>query len=147
MMRMSELFGTFFYVGKFPRLPGTMGSAAAVLLVCLLRSLGASVITELYCIVILLLAGVICANQMIKASNHEDPQQFVLDEVLGIFVTFLMVPIDLMHAILGFALFRLFDIWKPFPIRRLEKLPGGWGVMMDDVVAGAFANVLLRLIL
>ena len=71
----------------------------------------------------------------------------VIDEVAGMLVTLLAVPVGFAGALIGFFAFRLFDIVKPFPAREAERLPGGWGVMADDLVAGVYAQVLLRLVL
>jgi phosphatidylglycerophosphatase A len=74
----------------------------------------------------------------------EDPGLVVVDEVAGMWVTLLFVPFTPLTAALGFLAFRLMDIVKPFPARRLEDLPGGWGIMADDLMAGVYANVLVR---
>ena len=76
-----------------------------------------------------------------------DPQEVVIDEVVGMAVTLALVPLDLKTIGLGFLLFRIFDVAKPFPVRRFEKLPGGWGIVMDDVMAGIYANLCLRVVL
>ncbi len=76
-----------------------------------------------------------------------DPQEVVIDEVVGMAVTLALVPLDLKTIGLGFLLFRIFDVAKPFPVRRFEKLPGGWGIVMDDVMAGIYANLCLRIVL
>lgn len=76
-----------------------------------------------------------------------DPQEVVIDEVVGMAVTLAFVPLDLKTIGLGFLLFRIFDVAKPFPVRRFEKLPGGWGIVMDDVMAGIYANLCLRVVL
>ncbi|PYV12225.1 MAG: hypothetical protein DMG07_17560 [Acidobacteria bacterium] len=76
----------------------------------------------------------------------KDPSVVVADEVAGQLLAFLFVPIGLVNLVLGTLLFRLFDIWKPFPIRRLERLPGGVGIMADDLLAGIYANLVLQLV-
>ena len=80
-------------------------------------------------------------------SGKVDPQEVVIDEVMGMAVTLAFLPLSLKTIGSGFLLFRIFDIAKPFPARRSEKLPGGWGIVMDDVIAGIYANVGLRIIL
>lgn len=80
-------------------------------------------------------------------SGKVDPREVVIDEVMGMVVTLAFLPLNPKTIGIGFLLFRIFDIIKPFPVRRSEKLPGGWGIVMDDVIAGIYANVGLRLIL
>ena len=75
-----------------------------------------------------------------------DPGRVVIDEVVGMLVTVLVIPLTLETVWVGFLLFRVFDIVKPWPVRRVERLPGGWGVMMDDVLAGVYAAVCLRIL-
>lgn len=79
--------------------------------------------------------------------HHPDPSEVVIDEVVGMMVTLAYLPWSFISIGLGFLLFRVFDIIKPPPARQLERLPGGWGIVMDDVVAGIYANLALRLIL
>jgi phosphatidylglycerophosphatase A len=94
--------------------------------------------------------GVYASSPTAKWANSKDPQFVVIDEVSGQLIAyhiFLNLMLNWKAWLLGFLLFRLFDIWKPFPIRRLEKLPGGWGIMADDWMAGIYAAILLRLAL
>ena len=87
------------------------------------------------------------AEAVAKAENQHDPAHVVIDEVMGVAVSLAFVPWTLYTIAAGFVLFRVFDITKPFPARRSEKLPGGWGIVMDDVVAGIYANIVLRFLL
>ncbi len=88
------------------------------------------------------------AGEAEKLLNTKDPGCIVIDEIAGMMVTFLGLPFDMVTALAGFLLFRVFDILKPFPIRLLERrLPGGLGVVMDDVAAGVCANVVLRILI
>jgi len=94
--------------------------------------------------------GVLASELVAKWASAKDPQYVVIDEVSGQLVTYHVLLISALNWkawLFGFLLFRLFDIWKPFPIRRLEKLPGGWGIMADDWMAGIYAAILLRLAL
>ena len=70
----------------------------------------------------------------------------VIDEVVGVWISLFWLPLTWQHLLIGFCLFRLFDIWKPLGIRQLEKIPNGWGVMLDDVAAGIYANICLQII-
>jgi phosphatidylglycerophosphatase A len=95
----------------------------------------------------LLLLGAPAATTAARLQGEEDPRNVVIDEVAGQLATFALVaPATLGLAAAGFVLFRGFDIAKPFPIRRLERLPGGWGIMADDVLAGLYAAVVLWLV-
>lgn len=129
-------------VGLLPGMPGTWGSILGVLLVFLT---GWNV--TLY---VALTAGLVFAGELafrgLTDKSDEDPQFIVIDEVIGIFVTFLLIPISWPSVVFGFILFRLFDVWKPFPVRHLERIPGYWGIVVDDVGAGIYAWIILFLI-
>jgi phosphatidylglycerophosphatase A len=135
---------TFFGAGLGKPGPGTYGSVAAVLLWgafawfahpaphLLLAALLAG-------IALALLFGVPAATIAARQSGRHDPGFVVIDEVAGQWITLLFSPPDWPHALLALLLFRLFDIVKPFPVRRLERLPEGWGIVFDDVAAGLYA--------
>ncbi len=95
--------------------------------------------------------GVIVATRAARYAQIEDPQWVVIDEVSGQLITyylfFWVLPLNWKSWLLGFILFRIFDIWKPFPARQLERLPGGWGIMADDWMAGIYAAIVLRVAL
>lgn len=95
--------------------------------------------------VLFFITGVIAANK-VERSWGKDNKRVVIDEVMGMTVSLLFLPINLATLTLGLLLFRFFDICKPLYIRRMEDLKGGWGVMMDDLLAGVYANLLLRAI-
>jgi phosphatidylglycerophosphatase A len=133
---------TFFGIGKIPGAPGTWASIAAV--PCFYPLLGkplqlAAVLVGVYFL------GVYTSTQMEKEVGEKDPSSAVIDEVLGMGVAMVAIPRQWPFVVMAFVLFRLFDIWKPFPLRRLEKLPGGWGIMTDDLVAGIYANIWIQI--
>jgi phosphatidylglycerophosphatase A len=142
-------------VGYFPFAPGTAGSAVGVALVAVLgkTSFERHWLAGSLALLAggLLALGVWAAGKAEKYFGRIDPGQVVIDEVVGQTITFLAQPrVSWKWLLAGFILFRLFDIVKPFPARRAERLPGGWGIMVDDVVAGAYGLVglgLLRLVL
>ncbi len=91
------------------------------------------------------IVGVYTSGVTEKELKLKDPSIVVIDEVLGVGVALLWVPKDLPFLIMGVVLFRIFDIWKPYPLRNLERLPGGWGIMLDDLGAGIYAWIWLQI--
>jgi phosphatidylglycerophosphatase A len=142
------ILGTAGGLGYSPVAPGTVGSAAAVLLFVLSRDLQAAN-PYLFGIVIVavFLAGTAAARIVASAENNEDPKIVVVDEVVGQWIALFGLALSWKGLLAAFLLFRLMDIWKPFPIRRLEPIGGGWGIMLDDVLAGIYAWAVLRLLL
>lgn len=136
-------FGT----GWLPVAPGTWGAAAAALLVWPLTFLTPSAFSLELTVLILAFTwiGAIGSN-MVADEWGEDPGQTVIDEMVGMWIAVLGLPVDWRYWLAAFLLFRLFDIFKPAGIRRLERIEGGWGVMLDDVMAGAYSNLLLRIV-
>ena len=134
------------YVGKIPIAPGTFGSLAGLLICVVLSDI--CLISAILVTIAVIGFSIWIAGEAEKLIEQEDPGCIVIDEIAGMMVTLLGLPLDLFNATAGFALFRLLDILKPFPIRLLEKrLPGGAGVVADDIIAGIFANILLRIII
>lgn len=140
--RINIIISSFFYLGYSPIAPGTAGTLGAIPLFYLM----VSYLTELqYSIVLLLITAVAIAVsfEAEKIYNREDPGEVVIDEVVGFIITMAFIAPTIINVVLGFFLFRAFDIIKPFPCRRLESLRGGYGIVMDDVAAGVWANVVL----
>ncbi len=137
-----KFFLSAFGLGFLPWTPGTWGSLGGLVLVYFISSVP---VVDLIVFFILLLVTVTFLTRYFKMmqEKEKDPQFVVMDEVLGILVTFLSLPITWITALIGFVLFRFFDIVKPFGIRRLEKIEGAWGVILDDLVAGLFAHIIL----
>ena len=135
---------TFGYVGYFPVAPGTAGSLAALLLYALVRWLGTPAV-ELVAIVAVLAIGIWAANGTERALNRKDPGPVVIDEVLGMLLTLAFMPLSWWGIAVGFLLFRILDVVKPFPAGRLEHLPGGLGIMADDAMAGVYGQLLMRM--
>ena len=143
MGRFAVFVCSFGYVGFFPIAPGTAGSAAGVALYALLHYLGVTQF-ELPLAVAMFALGVWLGAAAEKELGSIDPGPVVLDEVMGMLVTLSYVQLNWVGVALGFVLFRALDVWKPFPAERLERLPGGLGMMADDAMAGIYANVLLQ---
>lgn len=136
---------TWFGLGYFPWGPGTVGSLAALGIAIGIHSqLGGTSQFLLASTLMLLAPSTWAANRAAIASGREDPGLVVVDEVLGQWVTLLgATAYNPVSFIAAFVLFRVFDMWKPGPIRRLEKLPGGYGIMADDLAAGAVGALIL----
>jgi len=96
-------------------------------------------------IILTTIIGAIVTNQLEKEWG-EDPSKVVIDEIIGVWITLLFVPLTWQNILIGFVLFRVFDIWKPLGIRSLEAIKNGWGVMLDDVLAGIYANIILQIL-
>jgi phosphatidylglycerophosphatase A len=139
------LLATGFGVGTSPIAPGTLGTLVAILIYYFLSEISPP-LYEITLIGFFFLSVWVSENAE-RFFRKKDDQRIVIDEIIGFLTTMLWVPKTIRFVIIGFFLFRFFDILKPFPIRRLEKgFKGGFGVVLDDVVAGVYANIVLRLI-
>jgi phosphatidylglycerophosphatase A len=146
----ATLIATFFGIGRLHPGPGTWGSAATVLLwAALAYELPTALRTPVACALALLvtLIGIPAATRVARASASKDPQFVVIDEGAGQLIALIAVPLAWKTFLAGFILFRAFDIIKPPPVRQLEKLPEGTGIVLDDVAAGILALVLMHLLL
>jgi phosphatidylglycerophosphatase A len=146
----ASLLATFFGVGRLRPGPGTWGSAITVLLWAVLAyglipSLRTPVAIALA--VLVTLVGIPAATRVVRASGLKDPQFVVIDEVAGQLVTLIAVPLSWKTFLAGFILFRGFDIVKPPPVRQLERLPEGTGIVLDDVAAGLYSLIVMHLLL
>jgi len=146
-MRPLALFiSTFAYVGYAPVAPGTFGSAAGLAVFLLVRSTG-SVAVELAAIAILFALGIWSGTVAEHHFGGVDPGPVVLDEVVGMLITLCLLPVNAVGAVVGFVVFRVLDVIKPFPSARFERLPGGLGVMADDGMAAIYGNIVMRLLM
>jgi phosphatidylglycerophosphatase A len=141
-----RMFATLFGVGFFPQAPGTVSSAVAVLGYALLLHKLSWPFYLLFLAVLFFLGGMVSGRYAAEL-GQADPQRIVIDEAFGQFLTLSLVPARWLPLLASFLLFRFFDIIKPGPIRRLEKLRGGWGIMADDAGAGLAAGLLTQLLL
>jgi phosphatidylglycerophosphatase A len=146
VIRLAVFLATAGYSGYFPIAPGTVGSAVG-LLVYLLVWWTASPVVETALILGLFAAGVWAGTVAERYFGGIDPGPVVLDEVVGMLITLAFIPVGVSGAIAGFVLFRVFDVIKPFPAGRLERLHGGFGVMADDAMAAIYANLSLRVLI
>jgi phosphatidylglycerophosphatase A len=131
-------------LGLVPKAPGTAGSLLGPLLVWSWQSLDRPRHEAVFATIVALLCGVFAAHRTARRLQLLDPGCVVIDEILAFPIVFLMTPVTWTTAIIGFVWFRVFDIVKPWPIRKLEQLPGGWGIMADDQMAGVFAALALH---
>lgn len=145
MMRskLAHVLATWFGCGLSPIAPGTVGTLGALPLWWLLR--GGGPFAVLGAAAVITAIGIWSSGVVASVSRVKDPQRVVIDEVAGVLVALGASPFDVRSAVAAVALFRLFDIIKPFPARRAERLPGGWGIVMDDVVAGIQSAIVVRL--
>ncbi|MFH1395422.1 MAG: phosphatidylglycerophosphatase A [Candidatus Omnitrophota bacterium] len=139
-----DLISTVFGLGYVPGAPGTLGSLAGLILCIVLHPFAGLYITTF---IILFILGVISAAIMEKKSRQKDPPFIIIDEFVNIFPVFLFVPITFFSVIMGFILYRFFYITKIYPIKKLEKIKNGWGIMLDDLLSAVYANIALHLIL
>ncbi len=147
---MRKLVLSFFGAGYVPKAPGTAGSAAALAAYMAMRAALDEPWLAVACGAAVLVAGAVTvglSGRVVEEIGESDPQFIVTDEVAGMFLAVLWMPgyPAWLVAAAGFGWFRLLDILKPLGIRRLEKLGGGWGILADDLAAGALANLLVRL--
>ena len=144
------LVATFFGAGRMRPGPGTWGSAAAVVLWAALAyklPVPARTPVAIALAIFVTLIGIPAATKVARASATKDPQFVVIDEVAGQLVALVAVPLAWKTFLAGFILFRAFDIVKPPPVRQLERLPEGTGIVLDDVAAGLYALAVMRLLL
>lgn len=145
MSRVAMLLATAGYVGFFPFAPGTAGSAVGLVIYALIRAAHNPTI-EIAALVVTLVVGVWSAD-VVERTLGKDPGPVVIDEVLGMLVTLLWLNVTISGALVGFFFFRVLDVMKPYPANRLEHLHGGPGIMLDDLMAGIYANLALRLLI
>ncbi|MEJ2134079.1 MAG: phosphatidylglycerophosphatase A [Desulfofustis sp.] len=145
MDKLIVALATGLYSGKIPFAPGTWGSAFALIPWYFCR--GLSLANYLIVMAVLFVVGFLTAGSAEKILDRPDPGAIVIDEIMGMFVTLTLAPNHPVAWLLGFILFRIFDVLKPFPVSWLDThLHGGIGIMMDDVMAGIYALVCLQLI-
>ena len=141
--RLGVFVATCGYVGYAPVAPGTFGSAAGLAVFAAVRASGSAVV-EVAAIVVLFAVGIWSAAVAERCFARVDPGPVVMDEVVGMLITLALLPVTFTGAIVGFFIFRVFDVIKPWPSGRFEKLPSGLGVMADDGMAAIYGNLVMR---
>jgi phosphatidylglycerophosphatase A len=146
MRRLGLFVATCGYIGYAPIAPGTFGSAAGLAVFYGLRLFGSTSV-ELGAIVVLFALGIWSGTEAEHHFGGVDPGPVVLDEVVGMLVTLALLPVNVVGAIVGFVVFRVLDVVKPWPSAQMEHLPGGLGVMADDGMAALYGNAIMRVLI
>jgi len=141
--KFSEIICTVLYIGKSPIAPGTFGSLAALLCWFVIKP---SISDPLFLLISggIFFLGIACSEIIVRTDNLKDPQFIVIDEWVGMWIGLYLVEHDFFWGLAAFFCFRIFDIFKPGPIGEMDKMEGGIGVMMDDVVAGIITCLLMQ---
>jgi phosphatidylglycerophosphatase A len=140
--KLATCIATAGYVGLIPVVPGTFGSAAGLLVYAAVRYSPSPALEAV--VILLTLAAGMWAADVVERDLGKDPAVVVIDEVVGMLITVAFIDVSLLGGVMGFLLFRVLDVVKPFPAGRLEHLRGGPGIMLDDVFAGIYSNLALR---
>ena len=144
--RIGVFIATFAYVGYAPVAPGTFGSAAGLAVYYLVRRAGGAPFLELAVIAAVFLVGIWSGTEAEHFFGGTDPGPVVIDEVMGMLITLALVPVTVTGAVVGFLVFRVLDVIKPWPAARFEALPGGLGVMADDAMAAVYGNLIMQVL-
>ncbi len=144
LKRLSKSIATLGPIGYLPKAPGTWGSMTGALIWYLAAEFFSGFYKyQIVCVVASALIGIIVSN-IVSKSGSKDPKEVVIDELTGMWIALLWLPHSIKLTIIALILFRIFDIAKPFGIRRLEKVKGGWGIMLDDIAAGIVSALILH---
>lgn len=141
---LEKLIGSGLYTGYLPKAPGTWGSLAAMLLFLIPGFENPSLM--IFLISLSILIGVPIAVKF-ESVYGEDPGQYTFDEFIGMWITLLFIPKKIWFILLAFLIWRAMDIFKPFPIRKLESVKNGWGVILDDVLAGIYSFMIIQILI
>jgi len=144
MRKRVKFITSFFYLGHSPFMPGTVGSLGGLAVYFLVRN---NEILYAFSILFLFFLGVLFAGEAEKIYKRKDSGQIVIDEACGMLISLFFVPYSIFAVILGFLLFRIADILKPWPARKMERLTGSLGIMFDDIVAALYTNFILQVII
>jgi len=143
MQKLQKFLATGAYSGYFPVAPGTFGSLVILTAYWLAPSVSPLLLAAF--IILFFLIG-LWSSTPVEEALGKDPPVVVIDEMTGMLIALWWIPKTLLLVALAFFLFRFFDVIKPFPARRSQNLPGGWGIMMDDVWAGLYANLIVQVV-
>lgn len=141
---LSKIIATVFFIGYFPVAPGTMASAFVITFLLIFKPDNMILLAIL---IVALFVGIVSSEILAKHYKVKDPNWIVIDEFVGCLTAVIFLPIDWKILLAGFVIFRFFDIIKPPPIRQAERIGGGLGIMIDDLLAGFISNLLIRIFL
>lgn len=142
--KIAYLLSTGFYVGKLPIAPGTFGTLVAIPLILVYWDKG--ILAQISISLAVFFVGIWASTVVSQNFSNDDPDFVVIDEIAGLMVSMIGIKPTWEYILIAFILFRIFDILKPFPIKRFEKLEAGLGIMADDVVAGIYVLILMHII-
>lgn len=141
---LARIIATFGFIGHFPVAPGTMASVAGVALAFMLRNDPVFFVVVMIGVTVL---GLLSAGVVEKAEGKKDPGCVVIDEVAGMMLSLFLLPLSWPVMVVGFFLFRAFDMFKIYPANKLEDMGGSFGIMADDIAAGIYTNIILQIAL
>jgi len=136
-----KMLSTWFYVGNLPVAPGTAASAVGVVMAMICSS---NVFFYVCVTLIVTILGFMVSGRMEEILDQKDPGCIVIDEVAGVMIAFFLLPLTPVVIVTAFFLFRAFDMFKIYPVNKFEQLKGSTGVMMDDVIAGLYTNIVMQ---
>ena len=143
MRRLVKITTSFFYLGHSPLMPGTLGSLAGLLIYFVVKE---KLPVYAFSILFLFALGIMFSSEAERIYKRKDAQMIVIDEACGMMLSMFLVPYNVWIMLLGFVLFRTFDILKPPPARAIEKFSGAFGVMFDDIIAAIYTNFILQIV-
>ncbi|WP_022846613.1 MULTISPECIES: phosphatidylglycerophosphatase A family protein [unclassified Desulfurobacterium] len=144
MKKFWEFIATGFYSGKLPKMPGTWGSITAAILLYFFWP--ENIVYQVVIIAVTFVLSTISSQSLSEQLGDNDPDSVVIDEIIGMEIAMLGIKTTLPAVVAALVIFRIIDIMKPPPIKLFEKLPGGFGITVDDMFAGLYSNILLRLL-
>lgn len=142
--KIAEFLATGFYVGKIPVAPGTIGTLVAIPIMFIYWDKG--ILPQIFITLSIFFIG-LWASTVVVGEKKEDPDYVVIDEIAGYMVSMIGVPFNPLYLAIAFVLFRLYDIFKPPPIKKFEELPSGLGIMADDIMAGLYVLVIMQILI
>ncbi len=142
--KLAKMVATFFYVGYLPAAPGTIASLLGLFLYIIIMG---NTVVLLSTIIVVILLGFLLSGKAEKSFGMKDPGCIVIDEIAGILISLIFLPVQFNVLITAFFLFRAFDMFKIYPANKLESLGGSMGIMMDDIMAGIYTNIIMQVAL
>ncbi len=144
MKKLYILLGTVGGVGYIPFCPGTLGTMVGEAIYVIFSRFFPQTVSYIIMLAVFLIGGIWVSGKCNQYFEGDDNSSIVIDELVGFLITMFLVPFSFRFILLGFILFRVIDITKPFKIGKIEKISGGWGIMTDDIVAGILANLIIQ---